>query len=201
MKLYFKYGSMGSCKSLLLLTTAFNLDEKGIKFVILKPSIDTRETSSVVKSRVGVERECILVDTTTNLYTATEEYVEFLKNNGDHKLSWVLVDECQFLTEEQVDQLSDVVDYMNVNVMCYGLKTDFQTKLFPASKRLFELADDIEELKASCECSKKTMINARFDMFGNIVTEGAQILVGGNDVYHPLCRKCYKEKINNKNKE
>ena len=114
-------------------------------------------------------------------------------------LCTVLVDECQFLTEEQVDQLSDIVDYMGVNVLCYGLSTDFKSHLFPASKRLFEIADSIEEVKSSCECGKKALINARFDENGNIITEGSQILVGGNEMYKPLCRKCWKDKIREKN--
>jgi thymidine kinase len=111
---------------------------------------------------------------------------------------WVLVDECQFLTEEQVDQLSDVVDLMGVNVLCYGLRTDFRSKLFPASKRLFEIADEFQELKSSCKCNKKASINARFDKDENIITEGEQVLVGGDDIYQPMCRKCWKQKIREK---
>ena len=109
-----------------------------------------------------------------------------------------MVDECQFLTEEQVDQLSDIVDYLDVNVICYGLRTDFKSKLFPASKRLFELADDIEEVKTSCDCGERASINARFNNEGKIITEGSQILVGGDDLYHAICRKDWKELIRKK---
>ena len=118
-------------------------------------------------------------------------------------LKWVIIDECQFLTEAQVNQLSDAVDFLNVDVMCFGLRTDFQSHLFEGSKRLFEIADDIEEIKASCECGeRKTSINARFDDNGEIVTEGSQVEIGGNERYKAICRKCWKDKITRKmNKE
>ena len=107
------------------------------------------------------------------------------------------------MTEEQVDQLSDVVDFLDINVMCYGLRTDFKSRLFPASKRLFELADDIEEVKSTCECGKnKTSINARFDKNGDIIVDGDQIMVGGDESYRAICRKCWKDKVRDKiNKE
>ena len=117
---------------------------------------------------------------------------------GSESIKWILVDECQFLTEEQIDQLSDIVDYLDVNVICYGLRTDFKSKLFPASKRLFELADDIEEVKTSCDCGERASINARFNNEGKIITEGSQILVGGDDLYHAICRKDWKELIRKK---
>jgi thymidine kinase len=110
-------------------------------------------------------------------------------------LEWIFVDEAQFLTEEQVDQLSDVVDYLGINVMCYGLRTDFKSKLFPGSKRLFELADTIEEIKSTCECGNKTIINARVDKDGNVLKNGPQTLVGGDDRYISICRKCWKRSI------
>ena len=110
-------------------------------------------------------------------------------------LEWIFVDEAQFLTEEQVDQLSDVVDYLGINVMCYGLRTDFKSRLFPGSKRLFELADTIEEIKSTCECGNKTIINARVDKDGNVLKNGPQTLVGGDDRYISICRKCWKRSI------
>jgi thymidine kinase len=126
------------------------------------------------------------------------EYRNFLASQFI-ELKWVLVDECQFLTEQQVDQLSDVVDFLGISVICYGLRTDFQSKLFPASKRLFEIADDLEEIKSTCACGEsKTSINARFDENGKIVTEGDQVVIGGNDMYKSLCRKCWKNKIRDK---
>ena len=197
--LRFLYGSMGSAKSLRLLTTAHNLEENELDIMCLKPSCDTRDGEGVIKSRVGLERKCVTIDPDMNLYKAIKAYNNLLKNNF-HTLNWVLIDECQFLTEEQVDQLSDVVDFLNIEVMCFGLRTDFQGKLFPASKRLFELADDIEEIKSTCKCgNRKTSINARIDEEGNIITEGDQIMVGGNEKYKSLCRRCWKDKIGEKN--
>lgn len=200
-KLYYYYGPMGSSKTLRLLSTAYDLEEKGIQIMVLKPSLDTRDGEGVIKSRAGLERPCVVIDKETNLYNSIKTYSSVL-NVQFEKLKWVIIDECQFLTEAQVDELSDVVDYLDINVMCYGLRTDFQSKSFPASKRLFELADDIEEIKSSCECGeRKTSINARFDAEGNIITEGGQIMVGGNETYRAICRKCWKEKVRDKSLE
>lgn len=196
-KLYFYFGAMGSAKSLRLLTTAYNFEEKNIPFIALKSSLDTRE-KGVIRSRAGLERKCTVISSDVNIYDAIRKYNNVLMVQGDCPLKWILVDECQFLTEQQVDELSDVVDFMDVSVMCYGLRTDFKSHLFPASKRLFELADNIEEVKSSCDCGRKAMINARFNGNGNVITEGSQILIGGNDLYRPICRKCWKEKIKEK---
>ena len=189
---------MNSAKSMLLLTTAHNLEENGLEIMVLKPSADTRDGVGIIRSRVGIERKCINVDEDVNIYKAIKEYRNFLASQFI-ELKWVLVDECQFLTEQQIDQLSDVVDFLDINVICYGLRTDFQSKLFPASKRLFELADDLEEIKSTCACGdRKTSINARFDEEGKIVTEGDQVVIGGNDMYKPICRRCWKNKIRDK---
>ena len=197
-KLYFQFGCMNSAKSMQLLTTAHNLEENGVNIMVLKPSADTRDGEGIIRSRAGVERKCISVGDDVNLYRTIKEYRNFLASQF-MELKWVLVDECQFLTEEQINQLSDVVDFLGINVICYGLRTDFQSKLFPASKRLFELADDIEEIKSTCSCGdRKTTINARFDSEGNIITEGDQVVIGGNDMYKALCRKCWKNKIRDK---
>lgn len=191
-KLYFKYGCMNSTKTLSLLTTAYNFEEKNIEFMVLKPSIDTRDGDGVVKSRVGLERECVVVYPNTNIYESVEKYYNILMANFC-SLRWILIDECQFLTIEQVEQLAKIVDTLDVNVMCYGLRTDFTSKAFPASMRLFELSDDIEEVKSSCSCGKRTSINARFRENGELVLQGDQIMIGGNDLYRPLCRKCWRE--------
>jgi len=198
-KLYFFHGPMGSSKSLRLLATAHDFDEKNIPILILKPSIDTRDGQDVVKSRAGLEKECISIEPNVDIFATVERINHVRMATLEKTIKWILVDECQFLTEEQVDELSDVVDYLNISVMCYGLRTDFKTKLFPASKRLFELADDIEEVKTSCECGKKASINARFNSNGTIITEGNQILVGGDDLYRAICRKCWKDLIRKKN--
>ena len=193
---------MASSKTLRLLSTAYNFEEKGVQIMVLKPSLDTRDGEGIIRSRAGLERKCIMIDQDVNLYKAIKAYRNVLASQFE-TLKWVIIDECQFLTEEQVTQLSDVVDFLDISVMCFGLRTDFQSKLFPSSKRLFELADDIEEIKSTCECGdRKTSINARFDEDGNIITEGAQVMIGGNDKYRAICRKCWKEKIREKiNKE
>lgn len=194
-KLYFYYGPMGSSKTLRLLSTAYDLEEKGIQIMVLKPSLDTRDGEGFIRSRAGLERPCVVIDQEANLYNLIKAYSSVLEVQLE-KLKWVIVDECQFLTESQVDELSDVVDNLDINVMCYGLRTDFQSKCFPASRRLFELADDIEEVKATCACGdRKTSINARFDNDGNIITDGSQVLVGGDETYKPLCRKCWKKEL------
>ena len=189
-KLRFSYGTMGSGKSLELLTTAYNFEQRNIPFVIIKSSIDTRDGCEI-KSRIGegVSRECILVDQETNIY-------EFFQKNIKYKKpDWIFVDEAQFLTEEQVDQISDIVDFDGINVWCFGLRTDFKTHLFSGSKRLFEIADKILELKSSCECGGKNVVNARLTKDGKLAIGGAQTQVGGDDLYKAICRKCYKEKM------
>lgn len=197
-KLRFLYGAMASSKTLRLLALAYEFQEKGIPFLIMKPSKDTRDGDNIIKSRAGLERECIMIDSDDDIYQAIKESNHILTLKGE-KLKWILIDECQFLTEEQIDQLSDVVDYLDIDVMCYGLRTDFKTHLFPASKRLFEIADYIEEIKSTCSCGNyNASINARFDENGSIITEGTQILIGGNDVYKALCRKCWKDKVKEK---
>lgn len=197
-KLYYYYGSMASAKSLRLLSTAYNFEEKNVQIMVLKPSLDTRDGEGVIKSRAGLERKCIMVDHDVNLYKVVKAYKNVLASQLE-TLKWVIIDECQFLTEAQIDQLSDVVDFLDVNVMCYGLRTDFKSRLFPSTKRLFELADDIEEIKSTCECGeRKASINARFDNNGEIITEGDQIMVGGNETYRAICRKCWKNKVRDK---
>ena len=201
-KLYFYYGPMGSSKTLRLLSTAYDFEEKGIQIMVLKPSLDTRDGKGIIRSRARLSRHCLTIDKDVDLYKAIKSYSNALAAQFE-SLRWVIIDECQFLTEEQVDQLSDVVDFLDINVMCYGLRTDFKSRLFPASKRLFELADDIEEVKSTCECGKnKTSINARFDKNGDIIVDGDQIMVGGDESYRAICRKCWKDKVRDKiNKE
>ena len=196
--LRFWYGSMSSGKTLKLLATAYNLEENGVQIMVLKPSLDTRDGEGVIKTRAGLERKCIMIDKDVNLYKAIKAYKNVLASQFE-ELKWVLIDESQFLTEEQVDQLSDVVDFLDVNVMCFGLRTDFQSHLFQGSKRLFELADDLEEIKSSCTCGdRKASINARFDENGEIITEGGQVEIGGNDKYKAICRRCWKNKVREK---
>jgi thymidine kinase len=192
-KLIFKYGCMGSGKSLQLIATAHNFQEHGIPFVIFKSDIDTRDGEQVVKSRDGKNRECVSVSVSDNLY----DIVMALMASTNVGVKWILVDEAQFLTASQVDQLALVADGFGINVMCYGLRTDFQTHLFEGSKRLFEVADKIEEIKSSCYCGRKTVFNAKTASDGTLVTDGEQIDVGGDEKYTALCRDCYRQRAFN----
>ena len=189
-KLYFRYGTMGSAKTALLLTQAYNFEERGMRYVCLKPVIDTREGRNVIKSRIGIERECSWIYSETNVYDLIQEMISKTMVVFD----WILVDEAQFLSPEQVDQLARIVDDFGVNVICYGLRTDFQSHLFEGSRRLFEIADTIDEIKSTCNCGRKTIINARIDAKGDFVEEGAQVEIGGDDRYIAVCRKCWRNK-------
>ena len=185
---------MSSGKSLHLLATAHNFQDERIPFVILKSSIDTRDGERVIHSRAVGDRECVVISPESNIYDIIAEYLDYEINFIGECLKWILVDESQFLTEKQVDELAAVADNFNINIICYGLRTDFKTHLFPGSKRLFEIADSIEEIKASCRCNSKTIFNARVDENREIITDGEQVEVGGNERYISLCRKCYFEK-------
>lgn len=189
-KLYFRYGTMGSAKTALLLTTAYNFEERGMPYMCFKPSIDTRDKKNVIRSRIGIERECNWIYRDTNMYLYVKELIE---RNEPHP-EWILVDEAQFLTTAQVDQLAQLVDDFSVNVICFGLRTDFRTKLFEGSKRLFEIADTIDEVKSTCSCGRKTIVNARINGQGEIITEGEVVEIGGNDRYMSVCRKCWHNK-------
>ena len=182
-KLYFKYGAMGSSKTAQALITKYNYEENDMKVWLLKPSADTRDGVSILRSRIGLQAEVEIATPDANIY---DRYV------AEHvgKCDAVIVDECQFLTPEQIDQLRGIVDDFNVPVMCFGLRTDFQTHLFPGSLRLMELADAIEEIKTMCDCGTKATVNARIND-GYIVTEGAQVVLGGNDSYIAMCHRCY----------
>ena len=189
---------MGSGKSLQLLAAAYNFQERGIPYTIFKSEIDTRDGIGVIHSRALGDKECVSISPSLNLYELVRNVCEKDVALFRPKVRWILVDEAQFLTPDQVDQLALIVDKLGISVLCYGLRTDFQTHLFPGSKRLFEVADEITEIKSSCSCDTKTIFNARIDVDGNVVTDGEQIEVGGDDRYISLCRKCYYEKSGNK---
>ena len=182
-KLYFKFGAMGCSKTAQALITKFNYEERNMKVLLLKPAIDNRDGANIVKSRIGLKEEAVTVKSDENIYE------KYLKDYSDCNV--IIVDECQFLTPEQVDQLSDIVIERDIPVMCFGLSTDFTTHLFPGSKRLFEIAQSISEIKSVCTCGAKATVNARIDANGRIVTEGSQVLIGGNDSYVAMCRKCW----------
>ena len=183
-KLYFKYGAMGSSKTAQALITKYNYEENDMKVWLIKPSADTRDGEALLRSRIGLEAKVEVMRPETDIAARFEEKL------GEH-YNAVIVDECQFLTEKQIDELRSIVNDHGVPVMCFGLRTDFQTKLFPGSRRLMEVADTIQEIKTMCDCGAKATVNARIDGTGHIVTEGAQVVLGGNDSYIAMCHKCY----------
>ena len=182
-KLYFKYGAMGSSKTAQALITKYNYEENDMKVWLLKPSADTRDGAAIIRSRIGLEAKCDIATPDTDIY-------DRFKETRAGSCDVVIVDECQFLTVPQIDQLRAIVNDFNVPVLCFGLRTDFVTKLFPGSLRLMELADCIEEIKTMCDCGAKATVNARISD-GYIVTEGAQVVLGGNDCYIAMCHRCY----------
>lgn len=182
-KLYFKYGAMGCSKTAQALITKFNYEERGMKVLLLKPAIDNRDGASIVKSRIGLTGDALAV--------SSEEDIFALYSEKYSDANVVIVDECQFLTPEQVDQLGQIVIDFDIPVLCFGLATDFLTHLFPGSRRLFEIAESIKEIKSICKCGAKATVNARLDDNGNVVFSGEQVCLGGNERYVAMCRKCW----------
>ena len=194
-KLYYKYGAMGSSKTAQALMTKFNYEEKGKKVWLIKPSLDTRDGKTVIKSRIGLKAEASVIKPDTDVLDAYWLFPEFEAPDV------IIVDEAQFLTFNQIGQLRIIVSYHDIPVICFGLRTDFQGKLFEGSKALFELADSIAEIKSICKCGQKAIINARFDDNGKVIAEGPQICIGGNERYEALCFKCWCDAINATDKE
>ena len=182
-KLYFKYGAMGSSKTAQALITKYNYEENDLNVWLIKPSADTRDGARILRSRIGLEAQVDVIAPDVDIYA------RFLGGKA-RRSDVIIVDECQFMTEKQIDQLRTIVDEHNIPVMCFGLRTDFQTHLFPGSRRLMEIADTIQEIKTICDCGAKATVNARIND-GYIVTEGAQVVLGGNDCYIAMCHKCY----------
>ena len=212
-KLYFKYGAMGSSKTATALITKYNYEERGMRVWLIKPAADRRDGEFTLRSRIGLTAQCEAIGPECDL---REQYA------AHGRADVIIVDECQFLTGQQIDQLRELVDRENLPVLCFGLRTDFQTKLFPGSRRLFELADSITEIKTICDCGRKATTNARISPDGYViteikticdcgrkattnarispdgyvVTEGDQVFLGGNDSYIAMCHKCYQDYIN-----
>ena len=173
-KLYFLYGAMGASKSANVLTVWFNYEDKGMKALLVKSPLDTRDPGEI-KSRNGLSGPCILISDIDKVDVT--------------QYDCIAIDEAQFLTKEQVMKLVHIVDDLHIPVMCYGLRADFKGDLFPGSKALFEMADSIQEIKTVCWCGKKALFNARFDADGNVLKTGEQIVIGADDQYTGLCRK------------
>ena len=187
-KLYFKYGAMGSSKTAQALITKFNYEERGMRVWLIKPATDTRDGESVIRSRMGLSSEVRVISKSDDILTIFSKEAK--------ECNVIIADECQFFTKEQIDQLRTVTDEFDIPVLCFGLRTDFLTRLFPGSQRLFEVADSITEIKTMCDCGRKATVNARIDKSGNVVTEGRQVFLGGNDRYVAMCHKCWVDKIN-----
>ncbi len=185
-KLYFKYGAMGSSKSAQALITKFNYEELGMSVWLIKPSTDTRDGADIIRSRIGLECRAQII-------TPAEDIREAYRAIGRRDV--IIADEAQFFSPAQIDQLREIVDDEDIPVLCFGLRTDFLTHFFPGSQRLMELADSLTEIKTICACGSKATVNARIDAQGHIVTEGSQILLGGNDSYVAMCHRCWKKKI------
>lgn len=185
-KLYFKYGAMGSSKTAQALITRFNYMELGMSVWLIKPSVDTRDGADVIKSRIGLEARAQVI-------TPEQDIIAEYQKQPGHDV--IIADEAQFFTPEQIDQLRQLVDEEDIPVLCFGLRTDFLTHFFPGAQRLMELADSLTEIKTVCACGRKATVNARIDANGRIVTQGNQVLLGGNDSYVAMCHKCWKQRI------
>jgi thymidine kinase len=188
-KLYFYYSSMNAGKSTTLLQADFNYRERGMETMLWTAALDDRFGQGYVTSRIGLKADAHKFDPDTDMAGA------ITAQHNATPLACVMVDEAQFLTRDQVFQLAYIADVVDIPVLCYGLRTDFQAELFPGSAALLGIADSLVELKAVCECGRKSTMNLRVDQNGNAVKEGAQTEVGGNDRYVALCRKHFMEKV------
>jgi thymidine kinase len=186
-KVYFYYSAMNAGKSTAMLQSSYNYRERGMHTFVLTPAIDTRAGIGRVRSRIGLEASAKTFAAEDDLFALTR--AEHMRQ----KVSCVLVDEAQFLSRAQVDQLSEVADSLDIPVLCYGLRTDFQGNLFLGSERLLAVADNLSELKTICHCGRKATMNLRVDASGRAVREGEQIEIGGNERYVAVCRRHFKE--------
>ncbi len=186
-KLYFYYSSMNAGKSTALLQSSYNYEERGMSTLVLVPMLDDRYGAGKVTSRIGINAEATVFRRDDDLYGLVEGL------HSQEALHCVLIDEAQFLTRDQVFELSDVTDKLNIPVLAYGLRTDFQGEPFEGSKYLLAWSDNLKELKAICHCGRKATMVLRMDGDGNAVTEGSQVEIGGNDRYISMCRKHFKE--------
>ena len=184
-KLYFKYGAMGSSKTAGALITKFNYEERNMRVFLIKPATDTRDGTDRLCSRIGLSAECTPIYEHENIYKMFKYSVS---------ADVIIADECQFFTSAHVDQLRRIVDELNIPVLCFGLRTDFKTRLFTGSKRLFEVADSISEIKTICSCGRKAIVNARI-IDGKIASDGDKIMLGGDESYLAMCHRCYKKRL------
>ena len=188
-KLYFYYSAMNAGKSTSLLQSAYNYKERGMRPFIMSAAIDNRYSIGKVTSRIGLEAEAYLFHKEDDLFKILAE------ENNKQVINCVLIDESQFLSREQVKQLAIAVDDLDIPVLCYGIRTDFRGELFPGSQHLLAWADNLIELKTICHCGSKATMVVRTDEEGNIINDGDQVVIGGNDRYQSMCRKHFAEHI------
>jgi thymidine kinase len=188
-KVYFYYAAMNAGKSTVLLQSSYNYRERGLRTLLFTPSIDTRYGTGRIESRIGLRSGAISLQGADNIFARVS------LENASQPVACVLIDEAQFLSHDQVWQLAEVADVLDIPVLCYGLRTDFQGKLFPGSATLLGIADDITELKTICHCGRKATMNLRIDRDGRAVREGEQVEIGGNDRYIATCRRHFKEAL------
>ena len=188
-KLYFYYSSMNAGKSTALLQASYNYRERGMNTLLLTPEVDHRHGRDRVVSRIGIDADAMEFRSDDDLLAIVNQALD------ERALHCVLIDEAQFLTRQQVFELSEITDRLNIPVLAYGLRTDFQGEPFEGSKYLLAWADNLKEIKAICECGSKATMVVRLDEQGNVRREGAQIEIGGNDIYLSLCRRHFKQRF------
>jgi len=188
-KLYFYYSSMNAGKTTSLLQSSYNYRERGMRTLVLAPELDDRYGVGRVISRIGLETDAVTFRTDDDLFATIE------REHGDRPLHCVLIDEAQFLTRQQVFELSEVTDRLSIPVLAYGLRTDFQGEPFEGSKYLLAWADNLKEIKAICHCGSKATMVIRLDGEGRAVTAGSQVEIGGNDRYVSMCRRHFKQRF------
>ena len=189
-KVHFFYSTMNAGKSTALLQSNYNYNERGMDTLLFLPKVDADANKNKIHSRIGLIADAISVDTNFDFF----EYVQDFKNKK--KVDAILIDEVQFLTKDQVRQICKISDTLNIPSMCYGIRTDFRGELFEGSSELLALADNLIELKTVCDCGRKATMVVRLDEFGNVITAGEKIQIGGNDTYKVYCRKHFRELTN-----
>lgn len=188
-KLYFNYSSMNAGKSTMLLQASYNYQERGMRTLIFTAAFDNRAGIGKVASRIGLSSDAMTFDDRTDILADVKAL------HQQSPVACVFIDEANFLSEHHVWQLAEIADTLNIPVMTYGLRTDFQGKLFPASKELLAIADELREIRTICHCGRKATMVARYDSEGHVVKEGAQIDVGGNEKYVSYCRRHWVEAV------
>ena len=189
-KLVFKFGAMGSSKTAQALMTRYNYEAKGTRVWLVKSSADTRDGADILRSRIGLQANAFVITPGMNV----KDLYEVQRMDGD-SYEVIIADEAQFFTEAQIWQFREIASDYDVLVICYGLRTDFRCQLFPGSRALFQLADDIDEISSVCRCGRKTVVNARIGADGRVTVQGPQVEIGGNDKYESLCWTCWRNEL------